>query len=95
MKSRNLAALAATSLIMATTPAFAAPASATQATSAASSLSVVRASNVGRAGAKMRGANKLASGNGLGIVMLGIVAAGAIWAAVEMASDDNDSPASP
>jgi hypothetical protein len=43
----------------------------------------------------MRGANKLAGGNGLGIVMLGIVAAGAIWAAIEMSSSDNDSPASP
>ena len=43
----------------------------------------------------MRGANKLASGNGLGIVMLGIVAAGAVWAAIEMMSDDNDNPASP
>jgi hypothetical protein len=82
---------------MVTTPAFAASATtqAVQSTSAASSLSVARASNVGRAGAKMRGANSLAGGNGLGIVMLGIVAAGAVWAAIEMTKDDNDSPASP
>ena len=43
----------------------------------------------------MHCANKLAGGNGLGIVMLGIVVAGAIWAAIELASDDNDNPASP
>ena len=94
MRSRNFAALAATSLI--TTPIFAAPATqAVQTTSAASSLSIARASNVGRVGSKMRGANKLAGGNGLGIAMLAVVAAGAIWAGIEMASDDNDSPASP
>lgn len=98
MKFPNLAALAATSLIVAGTPVFAAPstvAGGVQKTSAASSLSPARASSVGRVGAKMRGANSLAGNNGLGIAMLAIVGAGAVWAAIEMSKDDNDSPASP
>lgn len=98
MNSPKLITLAAASLILTTTSAVAA----TAAPSAAPAISKLSVANAGlkagdRVGPRTRGESRLTGGNnGLGIVMLGIVLAGAAYAAYELIDgENNDRPASP
>ena len=82
MFSRKLAALAAASLVVATTPAMAQP--------AAQSLSVTQSA---RAGAELNGENDLAGG-GIWAAILGIALIAALVLVV-IEDDDTDLPESP